>query len=56
MLVVAKEEFKDTLTIMSGNNPGLSLYIGKQLDLTQLLSLMRTLRYNYELEKKANLV
>ena len=44
MLVLAKEELGDKLTITGGNTPGLSLFTGKQQALTQLLGLMRALR------------
>lgn len=43
MLVLAKEEIGDTLTIMSGRLPGLDLYTGKRLALVKLLALMRSL-------------
>ena len=51
MLVVAKEEFGDSLTITSGKTPGLMLYTGKILSLAKLLALMRTLRYNLEVKQ-----
>ncbi len=44
MLVMAKEELGDALTITGGNTPGLSLFTGGKQALTKLLGLMRALR------------
>lgn len=43
MLVIAKEEIGDSLTIMSGKLPGLSLFTGKKQALDKLLRLMKSL-------------
>ena len=44
ILVIAKEEMGDALTITSGRIPGLLLFTGKQQALIKLLGLMRSLR------------
>ena len=44
MMVIAKEELGDILTITGGITPGLSLFTGGKQALTKLLSLMRSLR------------
>ncbi|MBQ0018206.1 MAG: transcription-repair coupling factor [Clostridiales bacterium] len=48
MLILAKEEVGDTLTIMSGVRPSLSLYTGRILPMTKLVALMRALRNAHE--------
>ena len=44
MMVLAKEEAGDILTITGGIRPGLSLFTGGKQSLTKLLALMRSLR------------
>ncbi len=51
MLVLAKEELGDALTIASGIRPRLMLYTGNKLSLSSLLALMRLLRYNQEVKE-----
>ncbi len=51
MLVLAKEKLGDALTIASGKLPRLMLYTGKKLSLSELLALMRLLRYNQEVKE-----
>ena len=53
MVVMAKDEFKDALTILSGANIGLSLFTGGKDRLNKLHSLMRSLHRTY-LEEKAS--
>ena len=54
MVVMAKDEFKDALTILSGSNTGLSLFTGGKQRLNKLHSLMRTLYRVYNEEKSQN--
>lgn len=44
MLVMTQEKFGDILTIMSGRQPGLSLFTGGKQPLKKLLGVLRTLR------------
>ena len=46
MLVLTQEKFGENLTIISGRQPGLSLYTGGKQALKKLLDLLRTLREN----------
>lgn len=44
MLIMAREEIGDTLTITSGLTPGLTIFTGRKNAIGQLLDLMRSLR------------
>lgn len=53
-VVMAKDQFKDTLTILGGNRTELSLFTGGKYKLSKLHQLMRTLYRSYLYEESSN--